>query len=445
MLLVETRTAKAGMRLALPIKNPTSPEHTLLNAGFKLKDETLRRLSQMGVREIWIQYPSLDFMERLVNPRLMQQKREIARGLTTSLLNTQRDANVKMPIDSYTASISGLIDELLANPTAMVLLAGDEGGDDLMNHSVNVAFLSLMLGLKLDWYLIKARGRLAPAMAKQTTMLGLGAMLHDLGMLKLPPQIQRRRAENPDDRDPLWRDHVRLGFEQVRGQVDPTAAAVVMQHHQRWDGLGFPERSIDAEAPAPGAAPDAAPPAGTGGGMKGEAIHIFARIAAVADMYDRFRNPPGRPRTPAVAVIRRMLSPENACRFDPQVLRALLAVAPAYPPGTMLKLSDGRAAVAMDHSWQDPCRPTVQIIEDPSRVNPAALDSSLGRKGEVIDLRQQPDLHVAWAEEADVLALNFPPPTILQQLKDESGWGDQSRAASTPAPASSQAEIVAGR
>ncbi len=440
MLLVETRTAKAGMRLALPIKNPTAPEHTLLNAGFKLKEDTLRRLDQLGVREIWIQYPSLDFMERLVNPRLMQQKREIARGLTTSLLNTQRDANVKMPLDSYAASIAGLIDELLANPTAMVLLAGEEGGDDLMNHSVNVAFLSLMLGLKLDWYLIKARGRLAPAMAKQTTMLGLGAMLHDLGMLKLPPEVQLRRLKNPDDRDPAWREHVRLGFEQVRGQVDPTAAAVVMQHHQRWDGLGFPERGLETESPAAAAPGQSAPPAGSGVGLKGEAIHIFARIAAVADMYDRLRNPPGRPRTPAVAVIGRMLSPQLACRFDPQVLRALLAVAPAYPPGTVLKLSDGRSAVAMDHSWQDPCRPTVQIIEDPSRVNPAALDSSQGRKGEVIDLRKQPDLQVAHAEDADVLGLNFPPPTILQQLKDESGWGDQSQAAVAAA-----AGIGAGR
>jgi hypothetical protein len=244
------------------------------------------------------------------------------------------------------------------------------------------------MGLKLQAYIVSQRSRLNPRQAMNVVSLGVGAMLHDIGMLRLDSAVVERWAKSGDESDEAWREHVRLGYETVRETVGPSAASIVLNHHQRFDGTGFPARlEADGEERA----------------QRGDQIPVFARIVAAADIYDRLRNPPdgSDSRSPAEA-LHAMRTTHLADWIDPMIFKALISVAPPYPPGVIVELSDSSTGVVTGWSPAEPFRPTVRLIPDPTaRFTSTTIDA------ETVDLRERQDLHVAVADERDVAAFNL--------------------------------------
>lgn len=390
VLRVDLPQAKPGMRLALPVQNPRTPNRVLLKVGYELNEEILLKLKEHHVRSVWVRYPSLDFLEKIVCPQLVQNQQQVLSHIADTFEKVQAGSAAKLNYDAYTRSIEQLIETLLTNPQAAVFLGDiDQTNDDLMRHSSAVAYLSLLMGLKLEGYMVKERKHVDPARAKGVQSLGLGGMLHDLGALTLDPEIRERYFATGDESDPAWREHPLEGWRTVRGKIDPSAAAVVLHHHQRFDGSGYAGRDMPV--------------------LDGHRIHVFARVAAVADEFDRLRNPPGGERRPTVWALSVILGDTLRPQFDPRVLQTLVEVAPPYAPGTTVKLSDGRWAVVIDHNADQPCRPTVQIIPDPD-----SLDGEDPPQGEQIDLRDcGRSLTVAEADGFDVRELGFQPPPGL--------------------------------
>ncbi len=268
-----------------------------------------------------------------------------------------------------------------------------EADNDLLRHSSAVTYLALLMGLKLENYLVRQRRHVPAGRAKDVANLGLGAMLHDLGVPKLPEDVRERYAQHGDDQDPGWREHPAIGFELVRGSIDPTVAAVVLHHHQRMDGSGY----AGADFPV----------------LSGESIHIYARIVAVADQFDRLRRPPNLPAQPAVFALRTMQLPSIAAQFDPQVLAALHKVVPAFAPGSAVVLNDGRCAVVREPHPEQPCRPMLQLIDRLDQLdNPDVI-----LDGPTLDLREcAPSIFVQHCDGQDVGAFNFILPEDEQHL-----------------------------
>ena len=240
-------------------------------------------------------------------------RQEIVSDIADTFDKMQHQASAKLPYESYTRSIEHMIEHLTTHPSAAVFL-GDiaEAEDDLMRHSASVAYLALLLGMKLESYIVRERKHIDPARAKDLANLGVGAMLHDIGVLLLPPAVRSGTSESGDDRDPQWQEHPALGFQHVRGKVEPSAATVVLNHHQRADGSGYAGKGMPV--------------------LSDKAMHVYARIAAVADHFDTLRRPPGVPPQPTVWALSAMLSEPERDKFDPVVLRALIEAVPAYPP-----------------------------------------------------------------------------------------------------------------
>jgi hypothetical protein len=107
-----------------------------------------------------------------------------------------------------------------------------------------------------------------------------------------------------------------------------------------------------------------------------------------------------------VRALKTMLGAPYSEWLDPMVFRALLAVVPAYAPGTIVRLSTGRQAVVMEWFPEDPCRPTVQLIGDPMKDFDTPQEP-----GERISMRETPAITVAQAEGQEVSADNFFPRT----------------------------------
>lgn len=393
MLRVPISQAEPGMTLALPVYHPQNMSTVLLKAGAELERTTVDRMREIGIPEIWIRYPRLETISRFVSPGVMAARAGMACEVASAFDAAGKTVHARLDFNAYRKAMGSLMQRLVADTDSAIFISElVDSGKPAVRHGANVGYISMLMGLRLGFYLLRERKRLPAMLAKDVTNLGVAAMLHDIGMTRLPDPVLQRWREERDDTDPEWRRHTEIGFDLVRGNIEPSAAASVLHHHQRFDGSGFPERITLS---------------GTREAVAGQSIHIFARIIAAADMYDRLVNPAAdpnasaeeHPSVPPVRALSTLLSEPFRSRVDPVVLRALLSVCPAYPPGSIVTLSNGMRAVVADWSALDPCRPVVQELthfEDEQET-------------EAIDLRDRRELSIIEFEGTDVRRDNFAP------------------------------------
>jgi HD-GYP domain-containing protein (c-di-GMP phosphodiesterase class II) len=367
--------ARPGMILALEVAHPQRPDHVLLKPGFALDAMALARLRELGVHQIWIRVPGLQQMLRFVSPELLAEHQALTARMARSFDVIAGAGDTPLDFREVTQAVRSMVARLAAEPRCQSLASEVVSPTSpLAAHASNVCFLSLLMGLKLDEYLMRERGKLAPAHARNVESLGVAALLHDVGALRLPAGVLDRVLRTGDETDPAWREHVQAGHAMARDHVEPSAAAAILQHHQRFDGKGYPAlRQRD----------------GTLATLAGHNIHVFARIIHVADAYDRLRMVRGQPApTPAVRVLRVLLERARAGEIDPVVFKALLNVAPPFRTGELVTLSNGLHAAVVGQNWAYPCRPDVQIIPD------QALQGRSVPLGGVIRLQQHAALSV---------------------------------------------------
>lgn len=164
--------------------------------------------------------------------------------------------------------------------------------------------------------------RVGRAMGLDAAALGAirrGAYLHDLGKVGTPDAILHKPSWLDDDERQVMQQHVEAGHlvAQQLAFLPQAALDIVLHHHERWDGQGYPH------------------------GLKGEAIPLTARIFAVCDVYDALTSQrpykPAWSRAEAVAEIRAQAGKQ----FDPDVVAAFLRLVGA---GSLTPVSDGRAS-----------------------------------------------------------------------------------------------------
>jgi HD-GYP domain-containing protein (c-di-GMP phosphodiesterase class II) len=352
------------MALAAPVTHPEHPEQELLRAGYVLEPEVLSRLGALGVPTIYVDFPGLDDLDKHLAINLSPARQKIYKQVKQTIAATQRRTRPAIDYNSYCDSTRDLITTILyqgQNPIYLDHLS--RLGGDAITHSTAVAQLSLMLGIKLENYIIQQRRRLPAHHAKEVVNLGVAAMLHDMGKMTLPEELQQYNSVHlpPEEKLEQWQAHAAAGFELVRTGLEPSAAAAVMHHHQRWDGGGFPVTVyLD----------------GTRSRLAADRIHIFARILAAANLYDRLATPtlPTQPRRSNLEVLYLMRT-QYANWCDPVVLKMLQSITPPFPPGSIVSLSDQTRAVVVDIDPAKPYRPTVKrVIGDDMQLDETRID-----------------------------------------------------------------------
>ena len=383
MLRVSVDRVTDEMTVAMPVHHPRQAGQVLVQGGFTLTQRIIERVRDLGITHIWVSSPDLSQVSRYVSPHVLAKREALAQHVGNAYAAAQASATFAMDYKAYAKQIEGMINELLANPKTVIYLDEMAGQNHtLADHCLRVSYLSVLMGIKLDAYMVQQRTRINARRAKEVTNLGLGAALHDIGKLKLDTQTMDRHLEGEDL--PEVKQHVLVGYEMVQNQISPTATNIVLHHHQLYDGSGYPK--IKQKQGEPQA-------------LSGEKIHVYARIVAVANAFDKLHFELYRRRKPVVAALQELLAPAQMARFDPRVVQALLQVVPPYAPGIELRLSDGSQATTIEHHPDDPCRPTVHRFNVP--------DDELE-----IDLRERADLHVVLADDQQVESFNFDPPAL---------------------------------
>ena len=384
MLRVALHNVEPGMVLARPIPHPQNPHKFLLQRDHEIPVKMIPRLQELGVLEVWIRHRNLEFLEDIIDVELGEQQRQVYSQVRTNFESIMDDASTAMDVCHFESSIGSLFHFLKENVHGNILLQKLDAFDNyLMSHSTNVCYLALLLGMKLDQYLIQERTAKRAQDAKDIQLLGLGCLLHDVGKMRVPREILDKPVRLTDDEMEVMKQHTVIGFDMVKGRVPPVASQIVLNHHQRYNGEGYPER-FDTRTGDP------LPP------LAGKQIPVFSRIATVVDVYDAATSARVYSKAkPPVQVLHEM---RTWCKgfFDPVVEQAFYQIIPPFPIGQVVKLSNGVEAVVIDFNPRSTTRPKVQGLCDP--YGEPYDDPSL----EEIDLALYPELEIAEVDGQDI-------------------------------------------
>jgi HD-GYP domain-containing protein (c-di-GMP phosphodiesterase class II) len=373
VLILPTEEARPGMKLAAPVQHPDQPGQVLLKGGYILEPDVIRRMHDMRIPMIFIDYPALEELDKHLAPYLSPARQEIYSQIKKSLGQSQKSTQAKVNYNDYCDSTRGLIETLLTQGKHPLFLDQmSRQGGDMVGHATSVAHLALLLGIRLENYLIDQRKRLPCSRAKDIVGLGVAGMLHDIGKTELPPNVAESWETNPPETQAdldLYMSHVRLGYDKIHGEVEPTASSAVLHHHQHFDGSGFPNT------------PQAD---GANRAAEGQRIHIFARILHAADLYDRLATTAtGERRSNLEVYFQMRTSCSGWC--DPVVVQVLQQIAPPFPPGSRLALSDGTAAIVTQTNTIDPFKPVVRrVVGEDLKIDGDAFDLGMNGSPKVV-------------------------------------------------------------
>lgn len=351
MLIVPLEEAREGMKLAAPVLHPDNPNQQLLRSGYVVDRAIIARMGELGIDFLYVDYPELEALDKHLAVYLSPARQAIYKDIKQSITAAQKQTRAAISYENYCTTTRDLISTLLTQGQNPIYLdqMSRQGGDTVA-HAAAVAHLSLLLGLKLEQYLIDQRSRLSPQRARDVVNLGVAAMLHDLGLSKLPEALQRfSDVEPPEDeaQQREWQTHSRIGYDLIHNDVEATAAAAVYQHHQHFDGSGFPElKSND----------------GLRGTMAGERIHVFARIIMCANLYDRLSSPREGKGRRSNSQILKLMGTTYAGWCDPAIMKVLQTICPPYPPGCRVQLASGERAVVVEVNPNKPLLPIVRLL-----------------------------------------------------------------------------------
>lgn len=234
-------------------------------------------------------------------------------------------------IDEAEQLVGDMVESLLKEEHIVLhLMSETKENENIYYHSLNVSVLSMLLAKmkNLDASVIK--------------IIGMGALFHDMGKLKIPPQILRKKTPLTTAEQNFLNLHPKYGVDIVN-LVDtfPEAGkAIISQHHELLDGSGYPQ------------------------GLAGDEIDSFAQLVAVVNKYDTLCHPNtlSKARVPSNALS--WLYKSSGDKYNQSDLKLLVKVLGIYPPGSVVRLSNEQVGMVLSVNSDRLLYPNI-LIYDP--------------------------------------------------------------------------------
>ena len=202
-----------------------------------------------------------------------------------------------------------------------------EGQNYLASHSLKSTIISIIIGSYI---------KLPP---HRLIELGVAALLHESGMIQLPPQTYLiNRSLAPQERK-LIMSHPIIGFNLLKNSDFPLVASLAaLEHHERENGTGYPQK------------------------LTGEKISLYAKIIAVACSYEALTS--ARPYKDAKDGYTGMLDllKNEGKQYDETIVKALVFSLSIYPIGLYVLLSNNKKGQVVDVNPENPKFPLVQVF-----------------------------------------------------------------------------------
>ena len=200
--------------------------------------------------------------------------------------------NMSSSIKDGINEIESLSDEIINTQKEIIYTMGEIAetrSKETGNHVKRVAEYSKLLALKLG------------ISSDEAEMLKLASPMHDIGKVGIPDNILNKPGKLTPEEFEIMKTHAQLGFDMLKHSskaILQIAAIVSNEHHEKYNGKGYPR------------------------GLKGEDIHIFARITAVADVFDALGSDRIYKKAREDEKIFELFNSEKGEHFDPKVIEA---------------------------------------------------------------------------------------------------------------------------
>lgn len=261
--------------------------------------------------------------------------RDFLEEATEQIAATVREARRanRLEIEPINRTIDGFVDHVLEWPDAVQwLLATEPAHGRLNRRSIGTAVFSILFGRQLGFDHDALRE------------LALGALLLDIGKTSVPITILSKPKRLNSVERSFVRRHVDTGVALVRlnARMERRVLDMVAFHHERLDGSGYPHKTSGTEIP------------------------LYARIAGIADTYDAMTQNRDYANARSGHAALRYLSSCRDIKFDAALVDEFIHAVGVYPVGTNVELEDCSIGTVCRHDPNEPKRPDVLLLRDPS-------------------------------------------------------------------------------
>jgi len=352
-------------------------EYLFLPAKMPLKEKDIKRLEKMKVDRVFTNGSLIGVSKKDKKSQNIETEPEIR----ANLFNVQNDTESYKTYIEAIKRVEAIFTKIqkkdditrenIDSVASMMLQAVRENSDELVlsifsgktarrsyaRSAVDCSVFSILIGIN------------SGIPDHKIYQLAIGALLHDVGMLRIPEVVRNKEGKLTNKEQELLRQHTRTTYKIITSelQYQNDIGLCALQHHERWDGEGYPKK------------------------ISGDEVDIKARIIAVADSFEAMISE--RPyRSPMIGyvAIKQILS-DNSRRFDPEILKVFIKAIGIYPIGSIVMLNNSAIGKVIQTNKNAPLRPKVRIILDEQGVEFKKND------GPVIDLMKERNAFIAKA------------------------------------------------
>ncbi len=368
MTTIRTEDLKAGQRFDKPVFIDDS--NVLVPENVPIREKDLLRLQKWNITEVTTEGrviatdeagPQDPFLQQALKTPETKEVIKTYNELRARLGAIHEQVRSQDPVD--TTEIDGIIDKVLQlldhhKPQVIeFILYGFQGQAGHVENALNCAFLSVLVGQHLN-------------LPKHKLLhLATAALLHDIGMHRLPARILNKEGKLTPEEAQLVRTHPIHSYKIITREMKypEEVGLAALQHQERWDGEGYPKR------------------------IAGQNIILPARVIGVVDSFEAMvSNRPYRSSMIGYAAMRALLS-DNARRFDPDVLKVFIRTMGIYPIGSIVLLNNGAIGRVLENNPEAPLKPRVKIM-----INEHGREYR-NDEGEIIELSRDKRLFIAKA------------------------------------------------
>lgn len=341
---------KPGMRYTQPVYIDSN--NVLVGANVPIKEADIKRLLKWDIREVEtdgevitaeiaesmkVSTRELDAIIESYNSMLDMKERLVQvhdqACLAVSKAYTAIRNNRVFTTNELEAAVEGIYRILSENRNVFLFMHLVQSNKDTVTiHAVNSTFYAMLIGIAMKYPKNKLKD------------LGLGMLMLNSGMIQIPAYIMHKQSDLTDRELTQIKSHPILGYRASKelGNLPEYAALISLQHHEQYDGKGYPK------------------------GLKGTEISEQARIASIADNYEALIEKRSyRDKQFFYQAMKNLVS-DGAKKFDPVILRLFISVLSVYPVGSVVQLNRRGTGIVIGTVPSKPLRPIVRLILDES-------------------------------------------------------------------------------
>jgi putative nucleotidyltransferase with HDIG domain len=260
-------------------------------------------------------------------------------------------------------AIEGLLEQVMSQRGASLLLSTLKTHDQYtFFHSVNTSILAIAVGRSLGFS------------DDDLIAVGVGALLHDVGKVRVPQETIQYPGRLDAEQWNQIKKHPQEGAQVILAGVGPQqeiAAMVALEHHARFDMSGYPTISGKAKP------------------------HVFSRIVSVCDVYDALTTRRSYKRAEPPHRALQMLLELSGDHLDPALVDAFVQMMGVYPVGSILRLDDGSTVMVVDANRTGETVLAIPVARDVERISEVdAIEVPTGRVAGLV-LPEQIGIHPA--------------------------------------------------